>query len=670
MDKLIPTINKLQMIFASAGIDYNIELPQIAVIGAQSSGKSSVLESIVGRDFLPRGSGIVTRAATVLQLIRTKENNPDEPEDYAIFGHRPGEKFTDFSKVRDEIQAETNRLAGENKGISERPIILRIFSPYLLNLTLIDLPGLTKVPVGSQPQDIDKIVRNMVLDYIRSPNCIVLAVSAANTDIATSDSLHLAREVDPKGDRTFGVLTKLDIMDKGTDALRVLKGKEYPLKLGYVGVVCRSQEDIQNNKSLKNALKAENKFFENSAIYKEVKDRSGIPYLSLQLSKLLNQHILKCLPELKKKIDTQLNERKIELASYGHSISDNPEAGRTYLLSLISDYSKYYRDSVEGSTKVVENNDYKVGARIQIIFQEYYVNDINNLDPFDELADEDIRTAILNAKALNPSLFIPEAAFELLIRQQINRLLVPSLSCALQIHNELRNMAIYCQVAELDRFEKLKDKIMEVVTELLKDCLEPTEQMIRNLIEVELGYINVNHPDVLTGISAVLSMLRGYDENPGVRELTNREEEKIRSPKRINSKATPSFIIEKDTPKEFEERVELGALPEMIRAEGRPSAREALEVKIIKELMLSYFKVVVTRVADIVPKVIVSFLVEKSLSEVHDRLVHKIFTQTGWEKLMEENPLIAEKKANCKNIIAVLKEAQKVINEIRNTKFD
>lgn len=418
------------------------------------------------------------------------------------------------------------------------------------------------------------------------------------------------------------------------------------------------------------ALKSEREYFENNPVYKDVKNKSGIPYLTLQLSKLLNQHILKCLPDLKKKIDQQLQERRVELASYGHSVSDNPDAGRAYLLGIISTYSKYFHDSVEGNAKTSDNNDYKVGARIQIIFQEYFVSDINNLDPFDELTDEDIRTAILNAKALNPSLFIPEAAFELLIRQQINRLLVPSLSCALQIHNELRNMAIYTQITELDRFEKLKDRIGEVVTELLKDCLEPTEKMIRNLIEVELGYINVNHPDVLTGISAVLSMLRGYDDGSGVKEQVTREEEKSKSPRRQAVKAVPNPAIEKTTYRAIDGEGGLSSLPDMIRAEGEPSAREALEVKIIKELMLSYFKVVVIRTADIVPKIIVSFLVESSLSRVHDKLVEKIFAENGWQELMEENPIIAEKKASCKKIIGLLTETQKALNEIRNAKFD
>jgi len=669
MNKLISTINKLQTIFAAANIDYNIELPQIAVVGAQSSGKSSVLESIVGKDFLPRGSGIVTRAPAILQLIHVDGRDKDKPKEYAVFNHKPNINFTDFSQVRDEILEETNRLAGNNKEISMKPIILRIYSPNVPDLTLVDLPGLTKVPVANQPEDIEVIIKNMVLHYISKPECIILAVSAANVDIANSDSLHLAKQVDPKGERTFGVLTKLDIMDKGTDALKALKGDEYHLKLGYVGVVCRSQEDIAKSKPLENALISEKNFFENNPAYRTIKDKLGIPYLTTQLSKILSQHILKCLPDLKKKISNQLQERRAELDSYGSFLGDNPETSRAYLLTLISNYSKQYRDSIEGNGKASDTKDYKVGARIQLLFQNHYVENINSFDPFDGddgLTDEDIRTAILNAKALNPSLFIPEAAFELLIRQQISRLLVPSLSCALEIHNELRNVAMYSQIPELDRFEKLKDRIGEVVAELLKDCLEPTEKMIRNLIEIELGYINVNHPDVLTGISAVLSMLGRQEENSKEKELPTKENDKLLHHKEEEKEKSPK---KHTSSKEFDS-VELIALPDKIRAEGEPSTREALEVKVIKELMLSYFKVVVIRVADIVPKTIVSFIVEKSLNEVHNRLIQKIFTDERWEELMEENPIITEKKASCKKIIDTLKQAQKALDEVRNAKYD
>ena len=114
-----------------------------------------------------------------------------------------------------------------------------MFASYLLhvailvlNLTLIDLPGLTKVAVGDQPHDIENQIRNMVLEFIEPENTLILAVSPANTDLANSDALKIAKEVDPTGIRTIGVITKLDLMDAGTDAREILENRVLPLRRG------------------------------------------------------------------------------------------------------------------------------------------------------------------------------------------------------------------------------------------------------------------------------------------------------------------------------------------------------------------------------------------------------------------------------------------------------
>jgi dynamin 1-like protein len=193
METLIPLVNRLQDVFNCTGHE-SLDLPQIVVVGSQSSGKSSVLENIVRRDFLPRGGGIVTRRPLILQLIHTPG-----AEEYAQFTHSSTKKYSDFDLVRREIEEETERVVGGSKAISREPIYLRIYSPHVLTLTLVDLPGLTKIAMQDQPPDIDVRIRKLVLEYIAKPNAIILAVSPANQDIANSDALKLAREVDPDG---------------------------------------------------------------------------------------------------------------------------------------------------------------------------------------------------------------------------------------------------------------------------------------------------------------------------------------------------------------------------------------------------------------------------------------------------------------------------------------
>lgn len=97
---VISLVNRLQDIFSRVGSQSAINLPQVAVVGSQSSGKSSVLEALVGRDFLPRGNEICTRRPLVLQLVRSSEPS----DEYGEFLHLPGKRFYDFSDIRREIQ--------------------------------------------------------------------------------------------------------------------------------------------------------------------------------------------------------------------------------------------------------------------------------------------------------------------------------------------------------------------------------------------------------------------------------------------------------------------------------------------------------------------------------------------------------------------------------------
>jgi dynamin 1-like protein len=285
MESLIPIVNKLQDVFGAIG-QQSINLPQITVVGSQSAGKSSVLETIVGRDFLPRGNGIVTRRPLVLQLYCTggtdpierrlsDDENAKQQEEWGEFLHLPGQRFYDFNQIREEISRETERITGRNKGISNKSIHLKIFSPHVLNLTLVDLPGITKVPTGDQPEDVEEQIRSMCMEFISNPNAIILAVTAANSDLVNSDGLKMARTVDPDGERTIGVLTKVDIMDAGTDCADILSNRVIPLRKGYIAVVNRSQKDIQDNIPIQQGLQKELKYFQSHQKYRNLISKCG-----------------------------------------------------------------------------------------------------------------------------------------------------------------------------------------------------------------------------------------------------------------------------------------------------------------------------------------------------------------------------------------------------------
>ncbi|KAH9798696.1 Dynamin-related protein 3A [Citrus sinensis] len=512
---VIPIINRLQDIFSPVDGELSkISLPQVAVVGSQSSGKSSVLEALVGRDFLPRGCDICTRRPLALMLVNRPRNPGDDGREWAEFRHLPGKRFFDFTKVRQEIMAETNKEAGSNRGVSEKQIGLKISSPNVLNMTLVDLPGITKVPVGDQPTDIEARIRKMIMAYIRQENCIILAVSPANSDLATSDALQMAREADPTGSRTIGVITKLDIMDRGTNACNFLLGKVVPLRLGYVGVVNRSQEDINKNRSMQDALAYEKNFFRDHPVYNGLSDRCGIPQLAKKLNQILEQHIRMVLPGLKSELHSRLNAVAKELQKYGDVMESKAEK-ETMLLNILTKYCEAFSAMVDGRSQEISTKELSGGARIRYIFQSIFVKTLEEVDPCQDLTDEDIRTAIQNATGPRNALFVPEVPFEVLVRRQIARLLDPCLQCLRFVYDELIKMSHACAVTELQRFPVLRRHLDDVMGKFIRDSVRPAERMIDSLIEIEppsiLGPLEMTEQEAVEILVTKLLLQSYYD---------------------------------------------------------------------------------------------------------------------------------------------------------------
>ncbi|KAJ3375319.1 Dynamin- GTPase protein [Allomyces arbusculus] len=512
MHDLIPLINKLQDILSAIG-NSPLDLPQIAVVGSQSSGKSSVLEAIVGKDFLPKGNGIVTRRPLVLQLRNVPPHavpEGEEPVDVAEFSHCPDRVFTDFADVRREIEAETARIAGDNKGIATDPIRLCVRSPNVVDLTLVDLPGLTKIPVGDQPSDIELQIRELIMGFITKPNCLILAVSPANVDLANSDSLKLAREVDPTGDRTLGLLTKVDLMEPGTHALDILAGRVYPLRLGFVGVVNRSQRDIDQGKSLEFARKREQQFFATHPVYSPVASRCGTTVLARTLNQVLLAHIRDRLPDLKAKLNALINAKQAELVALGGGeTAHSGQSPASTVLRLITKYAAEFQASVEGTVPASATTSLSGGARLFQVFDQGFGNALDAVDPMATLTVREIRTAIRNATGARAALFfVPEAAFDLLVKPQIARLEEPALRCVDQVYEELLRLTHECGSAELRRYPILRARVVDAVAQLLKEYWTPARQFVATLVAIQRAYINTAHPDFIGGAQAVAVLER------------------------------------------------------------------------------------------------------------------------------------------------------------------
>jgi len=504
MEALIPIINRMQDAFSQLGVPMVIDLPQIAVVGGQSAGKSSVLENFVGKDFLPRGNGIVTRRPLILQLINS-------PSEYGEFLHCKGKKFMDFVEIRKEIEDETDRVTGSNKGISTLPINLRVYSPHVLNITLIDLPGLTKVAVGDQPADIEQQIRDMLLQFITKETCLILAVTPANTDLATSDALNLAKSVDPDGLRTIGVLTKLDLMDQGTDAREILENKLLPLRRGYVGVVNRSQKDIEGRKDIKAAMAAERKFFLSHPSYRHMADRLGSPYLQKVLNQQLTNHIRETLPGLRDRLQKQYLSLEKEVDQYKYFRPDDPSIKTKAMLQSINHLQQDFVLSINGSgngSTAVNSLELSGGAKINRLFHERFPYEIVRMDLDEKELRREIAVVIQNIHGVNTGLFIPDKAFDAIVKKQIERLKEPSIKCIDLVVQELTNV-VRMNAEKMNRYPRLREETERIITTHIREKEQRCKDQIVMLIDSELAYMNTNHEDFIGFANA-----QGTAQNP------------------------------------------------------------------------------------------------------------------------------------------------------------
>lgn len=535
-------------------------------------------------------------------------------DEWGEFLHIPGQKFYDFNKIRDEIARETEAKVGRNGGISAAPINLRIYSPNVLTLTLVDLPGLTRVPVGDQPRDIERQIKDMILKFITKSNAIILAVTAANIDLANSDGLKLAREVDPEGQRTIGVLTKVDLMDDGTDVVDILAGRIIPLRMGYVPVVNRGQRDIDNKKAINAALQAEQAFFENHKAYRNKSSYCGTPYLARKLNLILMMHIKQTLPDIKARIASSLAKYTQELESLGPSMLGN---SANIVMNIIMEFAGEWRTVLDGNNNEISSTELSGGARISFVFHELYANGVKAIDPFDVVKDEQIRTYLYNSSGPSPALFVGTTAFEVIVKKEIKRMEEPSLKCVSLVYDELVRILTQLLTKQLyRRYPTLKEKMHTTVIAFFKKAMEPTNKLVKDLVAMEVCYINTGHPDFLNGHRAMAIVNERH--NPKPVPVDPKTGKTIGgTPARTASPSLPESNLEGGgffgsffAAKNKKKAAAMEAPPPSLKASGTLSEREQMEVETIKLLIASYYNIVKRTMIDMVPKAIMLTLVQ------------------------------------------------------------
>lgn len=309
---------------------------------------------------------MVTRRPIELTLIHT----PGEDEEYGEFPGLGLGKMHDFKKVQKTL-TDMNLAVPETECVSDKPIELRIYSPNVPDLTLIDLPGYIQISNKNQPETLKQKIEELCEKYIRGPN-IILAVCAANVDLANSPALRASRKCDPLGLRTIGVITKMDLVPPEVGAA-VLRNSDYPLHLGYIGVVCRSPENVSGN--MTNALiRNEESFFNNHLIYNQRDIQVGTATLRHKLMNVLEQSMGRSLYSIVDAVQQELEEARYQ---FKVQYNDRRVTAESYVAETIDSLKHNFKDFANrfGKPQVRHEVRTMLEQRVMDICAEQYWSD-------------------------------------------------------------------------------------------------------------------------------------------------------------------------------------------------------------------------------------------------------------------------------------------------------
>ena len=615
--KLINLIDQLR----DCGVNEYIKLPRICSLGTQSAGKSSVLESIVGLDFLPRGDGVVTRRPLELRLCHINSGEP-----WAIFEERKGKKFTDFIQVRETIEALTDEVCGKDKNILDKPIVLNVYSQTCPDLTLVDLPGVTRVPIQGQPANIEEITKNMARRYVDDPLTIILCVIAANSDIATSDGLKLAKEIDTTGSRTLGVLTKLDIMDAGTDARKALMNEEIPLKLGYVGVKNRSKQDLVNKLPMAEAAKKEREFFKSHPAYKNLPaGHIGTDVLINKLTKIYFRIIRENLPRIVKAINERVKTAEEELQSLGQPMPTDDAGKMSLLWNMINEYCDIFRKVLQGKYNNKRSNflEGEGGFKIKILYKKLLEEFTENYKATAGYRDEDINYALTIHEGDSIPGFPSVDAFIYLLRPQLEKLKDPIEECFQEVFQYLDFLSGKILEKTFTRFPQAVNDMSDLVSNYLNEERDKTKYLIDSIVEMEINYLFTNDYDYLNNFTTFIPKQTRSNVQGGDNKQNNNANNEIKPQPPIDAKSI--FI------KEIRNRIE------------------------------AYFKLIVRNLRDSVPKIIGNFLVKEIQENMQLKLYNKLYEAREMTDLLSEPESVAERRKELNDMIKVMRNAQKII---------
>ena len=498
---LLDLVDKLRAV----GIEKDLPIPQIAVMGDQSSGKSSVLEALSGVQF-PRGTGLVTKCATELRM----KNQAGAAWDAKISLNWPYPQPDEAGSVSspeelgDKIEALTQRML-ETRGKkatfeSEHSILIELVSSEVPDLTIIDLPGIVRTTLEGQSKTVIAEVDSLLQRFLEQKRTIILAVIPSNVDIATVDIIERATIADPLGDRTVGVLTKPDMIGEGCEQEKVdtLLNLTKPLKLGYIMVKNRSQKQIDDGMDLAEAKDAERVFFNGNQHFRSL-DRSlfGIDNLSSKLTYILVDRIKESIPYLRKEIKDQQEKTAQELESLGIAppscASESRELLANFLRAVMGDVDSAIDGNYE-SKVLKEEPLMRIRAKFRELSSAFNQRIIGDQPRW---TVSQIKQAIKETRGRELAGFPNFSVFEHLVRQfvlrwevQADKMLVDTKKVAI----EACDLIIERHVLQSPLFRRIGGVLQAHLQDAFSERVDKAKaNTLRELIDNELAPMTENH---------------------------------------------------------------------------------------------------------------------------------------------------------------------------------
>lgn len=484
----------------SVGIDKDIQIPQIAVMGDQSSGKSSVLEALSGIPF-PRGSGLVTKCATELRMQKTP--GAEWQASISLSKSWPKAQPRDSGKVNspadlgEKILRLTDALLSargdEATFEHEHSIVIELSAPDVPDLTVIDLPGIVRTHIQGQSSEVIAQVNHLLDDYLRQERTIILCVIPSNVDIATVDILDRAEKADPEGARTIGVLTKPDTIGEGSEreVLNVLQGIRKPLKLGYLMVKNRSQKQIDEGLTLAEARGLEKTYFKSHEHFGIVHTSYfGIENLMSRLTSVLVSRIQEGLPLMRKEIN-ELKENTIaELAKMGKSPPTKPSEIREVMLGLAQEVAAMVGESEKGvySNPLFTEHHLRLIARIREEDgpQDKFRESVLKSKPVEKWEVGTLRIEMARMRGRELPGFLNWKVFELLLKQSVKDWREPAFELLKSTTSILEEVCEEIVEKNVPQYHAMSSSMKQIVQDIIEKRAAHVRLVVIDLwLEVE-----------------------------------------------------------------------------------------------------------------------------------------------------------------------------------------